>query len=361
MSDYDLLQRMVDSLPENSLIVLDNRTYLIDHTVIVTKSHQFYGPATIKREDQVRYELKVPADENSKYLVLDHTAGVRVPDRFLLCNGTSYKNTTQINVVLKISGDTVFLDHPIGKMVDGTGSFGSGTALFKNINFFWIIDPYEYPRERCSFVNIVFDGNRENNMGTYSWLLNASVMALTKGPTTYQSCTFLNSPGETIVGHNANIYNCTFKDLNGSAFHTSADKAYNTEKEIHSFLFDNIFENTNQISTTINGHSEGCITHSNSGGYYTAERNVFKNVGESVLGALYPSLHEHDWGTNNIYFENNEITTPGRMVYLIDTLTQGQINDVRIENNKIYEINTVYRSAELQVQPGIILENEVNQ
>lgn len=360
-SDYELIQRIVDSLPEGSDIYFGGRVYTIDHTVIVTRSLNFFGPATFIRENQIRYELKEPATEHSRYLILDKTEGLRVPDRFLIANDVSYKNTTQINIILKISGDTVFLNAPLGKMVNGNGVFDAGTALFKNINFFWIIDPREYPRQQCSFENILFDGNRDNNRGSYSWLLNASITALTKGPTTYRHCSFINSPGETILGHNAVIINCHFKDLNGSAFHTSADRVYNTEPEVNSYLSGNLFENTNQISTTINGHSEGCITHSNSGGYYTAVGNKFVNVGESVLGALYPALGMHDWGTNNIRFSDNEIWSSGRMIYLIDTLTPGDIYNVNISENEIYELNPYDWTRQLLVQPGIILENEVNQ
>lgn len=360
-SDYDLIQRLADSLPEGSDIYLDNKTYTIDHTVIVTKTLNFIGPAKLTRENQIRYLLKEPADENSTYLILDKTDGLRVPDRFLIANDTSYLNTTQINVILKVSGDTVFLDIPLGKMVDGNGIYPAGTSLFKNINFFWIIDPFTYPYQKCRFENIVFDGNRDNNKGSYSWLLNAAVVALTKGPTTYQDCSFFNSPGETIVGHNAAIIHCRFKNLNGSAFHASADKVYNSEQEVNSYLSGNIFENTNQISTTITGHSEGCITHSNSGGYYTAVGNRFFNVGESVLGALYPAMSEHDWGTNHIYFENNDIWSSGsRMVYLIDTLIPGKIDSVNIAGNHIYKLNPQDWAPQLQVQPGIILEDEVN-
>lgn len=361
MTDYELLQRMVDSLPENSQIKLSNKTYTVDHTVIVTKSLNFIGPAILKREDQITYRLMESANENSRYLILDKTNGLRVPDRFLLASDVSYKNTTQINVILKISGDTVFLNNPIGKKVDLSSDFPTGTELFKNISFFWIVDPVEYPRQKCSFINITFDGNKENNSGSYSWLLNASVMALTKGPTSYKTCTFINSPGETIVGHNADIRNCKFMNLNGSAFHTSADKMYNTEEEISSYLDNNIFVNTNQISTTIGGHSEGCITHSNSGGYYTAVNNTFINVGESIIGALYPSLHQHDWGTSNIIFENNTINTVGRMVYLIDTITSGTIHNVRIEDNDIQQLNGRDWSDELNHYQDVIIENEVNQ
>lgn len=360
MSDYALLQRAVDSLSENSTIRLANKTYVIDHTVIVMKSMNFVGPATLKRENQKVYRLTEQADENSRFVVVDRTAGLRVTDRLLLSNDINHNAATQINVVSRVSGDTVFLNNPLGKTVGGASVYAAGTKLLKNINFFWIVDPYEYPRQQCTFQNIKFDGNRANNANSFSWYLNAAVTALTKGPTNYEGCTFVNSPGETIMGHNAIIKNCVFENLNGSAFHTSADKAHNTEDEVKSVLTGNVFRNTNQISTTITGHSEGAITHSNSGGYYTATKNRFINVGESVLGALYPSLSQHDWGTSNIVFEENFISSEGRMVYLIDTTTPGDIRNVRIQNNEIEKLNGKDWEEELKVRTDIVIENSVN-
>ena len=183
------------------------------------------------------------------------------------------------------------------------------------------------------------------------------MIALTKETTQYSNCKFINSPGETIVGHNADVQKCIFYNLNGSAIHTSADKVYCTEDEIHSNISDNTFENTNQISTTITGHSEGAITHSNSGGYYIATQNKFINVGESVLGALYPSLSINDWGTSKIIFTGNTINGAGRMVYLIDT-SAGTIHDVRIENNTISNLQGKNWSAELKHWPDVVLINK---
>ncbi|HEX7458473.1 MAG TPA: hypothetical protein VF301_08570 [Ginsengibacter sp.] len=205
---------------------------------------------------------------------------------------------------------------------------------------------------------MIFDGNRDNNKNSYSWTLNAAVTALTKGTTQYRNCKFINSPGETIVGHNADVQNCFFYDLNGSAIHTSADKVNCTEDEIHSYISDNTFENTNQIPDTVGGHSEGVITHSNSGGYYNATRNTFFNVGESVLGVLYPSNSIYDCGTSNILFTGNTINGAGRMVYLIDTSRAGTIHDVRIEKNTISNLIERDWSEELKYWPDIILKDK---
>ncbi len=81
------------------------------------------------------------------------------------------------------------------------------------------------------------------------------------------------------------------------------------------------------------------------------------NVGESVLGALYPSNSSHDWGTSNILFTGNTINGAGRMVYLIDTSHGGTIHDVKIENNVIENLKGKDWSAELKYWPNILLQN----
>lgn len=361
MDDYQTLIAACDSLPENATIIFDPKIYIFSHTPIILKTFNFKGPATLKREDQVNYTLKEPADENSTYLILNNTDGMIPWDRFLITlEGKSAGRTTGINIAIDIKGDTLILDHPLGRTVDNLdGVYPAGTSLFKNINFFWVLSETGYPEESCSFTDLTFDGNRDNNTGTYSWLLNTAVMQLSKGTTSYRNCTFINSPGETIVGHDADIRNCTFLNLNGSAFHTSADKVYCTESELHSYFVDNIIENTNQINTTITGHSEGAITHSNSGGYYIATGNKFINVGESVLGALYPSNSIHDWGTSEITFTGNTIDGAGRLVYLIDTTTsRGPIHNVYIDKNTLSNFVGFDWSAELKCWPGIILVNK---
>lgn len=360
MDDYKTLIAALDSIPENSTLQFAPKTYIFTHTIIVEKSINFLGPAILKREGQITYNLKQPADELSTQLILNNANGLIPYERFLLVmDDQTFKQTTSINVAIKINGDTLFLAHPMGKTVDGKYSnFPADAKLFKNINFFWILSSISYPTQSCSFKDLTFDGNRDNNEGTYSWLLNAAIMALTKGTTTYQNSTFINSPGETIVGHNANIQNCTFLNLNGSGFHTTADKVYCNESEIHSTINLSRFENTNQISTTIGGHSEGAITHSNSGGYYTATGNIFLNDGESVLGAIYPSLSANDWGTSNILFTNNYIKNVNRMVYLIDTTTAGTIHDVKIEKNIIVDMPGKDFEAQIHHWPGMIINTK---
>ncbi len=358
MDDYQTIKAACDSLPENSKIVFDNKTYVISHTPIIEKSFEFYGPATFKRENQITYTLKEAATEFSTYLILNSTAGLIDLDRIEICINSDISGATPINAILHINGDTIFLANAVGKAVNGSNYYDNNTKIFKSIIFFWILSSTKYTDISCSFSDFIFDGNKDNNTGTHYWNINSAITAITKGTTTYGNCSFINSPNETIVGHNADISNCTFYNLNGSGFHASADKQNCTEVEIHSYLSNNLFENTNQVPNSITGHSEGAITHSNSGGYYTAINNSFINVGESVLGSLEPGATINDWGTSSITFTNNIIHGAGRMVFQIDTTYPGVIHDVRIEKNTISNMPSEDWSKQLNHFPGIILKDK---
>lgn len=358
MNDYETLMEAYRRLPNYSKIVFAPKTYIFSHTPIIYKALDFYGPATLKREDQVTYTLRESANQSSTILILNNTDGIIAGDRFSISFSPANDDNTSINFAKKVSGDTLFLAAAVGQTKSRIGNFPAGTKLFKNIIFFWVVGTGKYPDKSCSFNNLTFDGNRDNNQGSYSWLLNTAVLAVTKNTTIYSYCKFINSPAETIVGHNADIRNCSFYNLNGSAFHTSADKVTSTESEIHSYLSDNTFENTNQIPNSIGGHSEGAITHSNSGGYYTATRNTFTNIGGPVLGILYPSVSIHDWGTSDLIFRGNTINGAKKIVWAIST-QPGTIHDVRIDSNIISNMPSYNWSSGLNYfAPGIILKDK---
>lgn len=361
MDDYQALRTAIDSLPTGSRIIFGDRTYTFTHTIFLNKTLHFVGNGTtLKRENQITYTLKEPTDASSKLLVLNNTNGIKAGEILFLAFDQSYLTTTSTNWVSSINGDSLFMVNPIGVTINNIDIFPIGTKVFKSINFFGIADDTygTVPGVNCSFSNLIFDGNRDNNQGNYSWLYNATILAPIKGTTYYTKCRFINSPAETIVGHNANIRNCFFYNLNGSAFHASADKVALTESQIYSYLSNNIIENTNQISTEIIGHSGGAITHSYSGGYYTAIENAFINVGEAVLDGLYPSTSINDWGTNDITFTRNTINGAGKLIRFI-SMQPGIIHDVKIDSNVISNMPSFDWSSGINYfAPGIILKDK---
>lgn len=359
MTDTEVIQSAIDNVPENSVLKFANKKYIISHTIIVNKSLHFRGPVILKRDDQYQYRLSTPASVNDKQVVLNSVDGLNAGDFCYLADGSKTDGgTTSLNMITGINGDTVSLYYATRTLLNGSSDFGVGTHFIKDVRFFWIRDKNDevFPTQSCSFSRITFDGNRENNNISFSWRINTAVMALTLGPTEFDHCTFIHSPGETIVGHNCIITNSLFKDLNGSAFHTSMDRQKVSEDQIHSVLKNNYFENTNEVSTYIGGHSEGCITHSNSGGYYTATENSFVNVGEAVIATLYPSVSPNDWGTSNILFSNNIINTQGKLVRALATHVSGEVKNVRIIDNQIENAIFIDWSEAAIVWPDVICE-----
>lgn len=341
---YATFDSLIKATPANGTLDLNGDSVLYSHTIIRTENINFKN-AYLKRENQVTYTLQ--EDATDKYVILDSTTGLLEADRFIVANGHSWRDCSAINVIIKIKGDTVFTN---------TSLLGwkQGVHFYKNINFFWSLSVGRYTDQTSTFRNVIFDGNRENNKGSYYWGFNTAMLCVSKGLTSYNNCKFINSPNESIAGHNSYIDSCEFINLNGSGFHSSADRMNCSENEIHSVVKNSKFENTNQISSSITGHSEGAITESNSGGYYTATYNTFKNVGESVIGSLYHSQHIHDWGDHNILFEHNTIDSAGRIIYNI-SYDGEKLKNVKIINNVIknvpyydYGASLIYNDIELQ-------------
>ena len=361
-TDYDFLQGVINSAKDGDNIYLEKRTYVLDHTLILTKSLHFFGNGTvITRENQVTYLLKQPATSSSSYVLLENTEGLLAGDEMIIALDNSANGATTNRFIKTISKDTVTFDAALNATNGGSSIFPSGTKMFKSVTFFKIpgYGYYKYYEISPSFKNIIFDGNRVHNTGSYYWGINTALLLLTsrKGISTVENCVIVNSPNESVVGHNMNLRNCLLYDLNGSGYHASEDRINSEESDIHSLIINNTFRNTNEIPSIISGHSEGAITHSNSGGYYTATNNTFENVGESVLGAMYHSVSPHDYGTNNIIFTNNSIDGAGRMVYSI-TCDGEQIKNVVVRNNLIKNLSYYNYSLELAYNPGIILEQE---
>lgn len=357
MSDYETVMAACDSIRNYSNLKFANKTYVFNHTPLIFKSINFYGPAVLKREDQMTYSLKEAATQSSSIVVLNSSDGIIAGDGIFISFGPADVDNTVVDIVQRVSGDSLFLNNAIGATGSGATSFPQGTALYKNIIFFWITGSDSYPFIGSSFNNLVFDGNRANNPGSVSWRINSAILAITKNTTKYNYCTFMNSPGETIIGHNADIRNCYFYNLNGSAFHASADKVTWSESDIHSYFSDNLIENSNQVPNSVGGHSEGAITHSNSGGYYTATRNTFINIQGPVLGLLYPSVSIHDWGTSNITFTGNTINGATRIVWAV-SMQPGIIHNVTIDSNIISNMPSFDWTAELNYWPGLILKDK---
>ncbi len=361
-TDYELLQNIINSAKDGDDIYLERKTYVLNHTLILTKSLHFYGNGTvITRENQVIYILKQKATSGSSYVILENTDGLIAGDEMIIALDSSVNGATVNRLITSIHQDTVKFDNTLNETWGSESVFPKGTKMFKSISLFKIpgYGYYRYYEISPSFKDIVFDGNRDNNKGSYYWGINTALLLLTShtGVSTVDHCVIRNSPNESVVGHNMNLKNSLLYDLNGSGYHSSEDRINSLESDIHSEITGNTFRNTNEILNSVTGHSEGAITHSNSGGYYTATNNVFQNVGESVLGDLYHSVSPNDYGTNDIIFTGNFIDGAGRMIHGI-TAEGEEVKNVIIKDNSIKNMPYHDYSVELFYNPGIILEQE---
>lgn len=349
--NYATLDSLVKATPDSGTLDLNGDSILLSHTPFIYKDITIRN-AFIKREDQITYILI--GDANDSFLVVDTRNGLLDDDMFIVAVGQDASKCSALNTITKIKGDTIYTKTSLK-------GWKAGSHLYKNINFFNIQSKGHYTDLSCTFEDIIFDGNRDNNKGSYYWNFNSAILGVTKGMNTYRDCKFINSPNESIVGHNSYIDNCEFYNCNGSGFHTSIDKKAVEESKIHSVIINSTFQNTNQVSYYLTGHGGGAITHSNSGGYYMAMNNSFQNVGYSVLGQLYPSVSDFDYGTNDIMFARNTIHSKGtKMTGSVNLETLGVIRNVRIIENNIENIDSVDYTNELKRNPDIIIEQFKN-
>ncbi len=94
MTDYETIMAACDSVPNYSNLIFTNKTYIFNHTPIIYKAINFYGPAVLKREDQITYTLKEAANESSSVLILNNTAGIIPIDRIFVTFGAADINNT---------------------------------------------------------------------------------------------------------------------------------------------------------------------------------------------------------------------------------------------------------------------------
>jgi len=357
--DCSAIQAAVNAAKEGDNIYLEDRTYVLSSGVIISKSLNFIGKTNtiIKRSNEETTPLIAPATNSDTKLVVANPGIFRTGEKIILYNSNTLWGATNTVYVDAISADTLILHNSIG---DYTGSANSifpiGTMVKKAFSLFELVSPGSVPTFTAGFSNITFDGNRDNNNSNVGYHHSWAIGAISKKATVIQNCSFINMPTEAICGHNFKIKNCVFKNLNGSAVHFSISKQLVGESEIFSEIVNNVFQNTNQLSTaTITGHSEGVFTTSNSGGYFTASNNRFSNCGEAVIGSIYPSVSIYDYGTNNIIFTDNYIDTAKRLVYLIDDITPGTINGVLINNNHF-----IHPTEEIDLSPALAFPGREN-
>ncbi len=353
--DYLIIQSALNNASDGDKIYLENRTYELNSGIFISKSVEFIGQnnTVIRRGNERISALKNLLLPTSNTLIVSNPEYFREGDELILFKDSTWWGATQRGFIKKISGDTITITLPIGPYNgESNAVFASGTKIKKVFNLFTLSAPDDLPTFSTGFTNIIFEGNRENNGSNLGYHHNWAIGAQGKTPTRINNCTFKDMPTEAITGHNFYIENSVFKDLNGSAVHFSINRKTTDSLYIHSEITNSVFINTNQVSSeTVSSHSEGVLTTSNSGGYFRASKNKFRNCGGAIIGALYPSLSEYDYGTNEVIFTNNYIDSTKRLIYLIDWSTPGNILGVIIKDNSITRI-----TQDIDLTPALAME-----
>lgn len=364
-SDYSRIQTAINNADNGDIVLLGDTTYTIDQGLVIGKSITLRGGSNtvIKRVDQDGYTIVGSAGRYDTAFRLNNTAGLQVGQSIAIALDTTFKRTTAPYTIERLTEDSVYISDSIGTTIDGDITYPNGSNVYKSITLITVAEiDVAQPAVSVNIENIIFDGNRANNRGTYLWNHNMGVISSSKGTTKLRNCTFINSPTESLLGHNLDVNGCRFYNLNGSGVHLTFDKSANLEREFISNITNNIFDSTNKVSSAdINGHSEGVITTSNSGGYVTVMGNRITNVlNDAVYGALYASSSDADYGTNQVLVTNNIIENASKLVYLVDTLN-GTIKNVQIKSNYLRNIGVVdYNEWLPRTQPYVVIDQYNN-
>ena len=364
-SDYDKIQSALNVAKDGDKIYLSNRVYTLNNALSVLNNVSIIGidSTVIKRDTKETFTLSSIENSSSTLIELNSVSGLSVGDNIVVLTDTGYLKSTEPALIDSVFATGVRIISALGTFGDGTSSFSGGTTVMKSINLLsvYAANETDISNKSVEIKNIIFDGNKANNNSNYRYNANVSIVSSNRNRTVINGCTFINSPSETIIGHNIDLISNTFKNLNGSVIHLSIDKAFIDSNSIITNVIGNISDSTNLLSTTVSGHSEGVITTSNSGGYANITSNRFTNIiNDAVIGALYPSLTVNDWGTNDLLFSGNIVNGVNRLIYLIDTTTSGNITNVYIKNNLLKNIGKVNIDRELILRPGLTIDQYSN-
>lgn len=145
----------------------------------------------------------------------------------------------------------------------------------------------------------IIDGNsaqQENN----SWYFNNEIV-LHGRSSSVVGISFERIAGECIVGHGLRVENNSFRQLQGSAFHTSMhDDSWSNSSA--SWFVGNFVDGVCLATQAVGGHAEGAVTFSWGAGRLIITGNEFANGAESVMGSFQPEATNTDrW----LIFSNN--------------------------------------------------------
>jgi hypothetical protein len=269
----DQVQAALNSCGEGGTVWLEDKIWSIDKNLEPKFSNTHLTGGTLKRANSVHSVLIQDANIGDTTLYIENSEQFYPGLTITISDGLDFGNTMYPQIYIKaINPGEIVLWSPINK------AFQSGATVFSVVSLFQI---NHNTVNNTMISNIVFDGNEQNNNHTYDWRLNR---ALVLGGITQivENCLFINSPCESIIGHNSIIRNCKGENLFGSFIHCSAYENGNILIEDCSTL------GTNKATQQRSGHSEGTITFSDNSGDLTIINSIFNMGTEAAWGLIGP-------------------------------------------------------------------------
>lgn len=240
--------------------------------------------------------------------------------------GTS-KNTCLITAIVRAE-NRVVISGGFGNFGGYTALIPSGTTVAKKFGAF-----IGRPSSTESYVptpggvnyNVhivgpgIIDGNaaqQENN----SWYFNNEIV-LHGRSSSVVGISFERIAGECIVGHGLRVENNSFRQLQGSAFHTSMhDDSWSNSSA--SWFVGNFVDGVCLATQAVGGHTEGAVTFSWGAGRLIITGNEFANGAESVMGSFHPDATNTDrW----LIFSNNICRSFNRLFYSLGDGVEGVV------------------------------------
>lgn len=342
ISDSVALQNYIDEQGDGFAVSLaPGKEYIFDSTVSLRNYSEGTirgNGATVKRVDSSEISGLISSNYSGGiYITLKNVPSRwRVGDKIVLIKGKSINEITKDPATIaEIKGNVVRITSPL------SGFFPAGSIAAKSFRFFSGAPNHVAGNvnHNIKFMNIIFDGNSQNNDMNYAWTFNGSIY-LSGGKTSeIRDCTFKNIPNECLVGHGMIIRDSYFKDLNGSAYHLSLHDNTKPLSGYSAFL-NNTVENNNRVAVGLNGHSEGAITFSWGPGNVLIEGNHFisltRNYG--VMGHFYSDPQN---GAENIVFRNNVAENYSYIIKLAE-IGGTTLNNVEIKQNTFIDCGRTF-------------------
>ena len=267
----DQVQAALDISGEGGVVWLEDKEWEIDRDLVPKFNNTKIVGGTLKRANTRKSLLTEAVQIGDSVLTVANSEDFYPGLILSVADGLEYEDAMFPQVfVATVEGNEITLGSGATKAFEpGAVVFSIATLIKVNVDTV----------DGLVVSNVTFDGNEANNNETFDWRLNTAI-GLSGKDQVIECSSFINSPGESIIGHNVMVRETSGENLFGSFFHASGF-------ESGEILIENCMTNdTNKADITLNGHNEGTITFSNNSGNLTVRDCSFTLGGEAAWGFI---------------------------------------------------------------------------